>query len=143
MHRRNEAEMLDASDIPDELVQKAYQDLAAIHDWLGDVRFIVRAIRRNPLPVRRILDVGCATGLILQRVGRTLGVEAIGVDIQPRPAVAAPVPIVRANACVDPLPAADVAFCMHLGHHLTGDDVIRLLRIRPLRQHSHHKGEQT
>lgn len=128
MIRRNETEILDGPDVPDELVQRAYRDIAAIHHWLGDVRFMIGAIRHDPLPVRRILDVGCATGLVLQQVGRKLGVEVVGADIHPRPAVAAPIPIVRADACLDPLPIADVAFCMHLGHHLAGEDLIRLIR---------------
>ena len=128
MIRRNEGEILDRPYLPDELVQRAYRDIAAIHGWLGDVRFMIGAIRRDPLPVRRILDVGCATGLVLQQIGRKLGVEVLGADIQPHPAVAAPIPIVRADACLDPLPVADVAFCMHLGHHLCEEDLIRLIR---------------
>jgi SAM-dependent methyltransferase len=128
MIRRNEGEIVDRPDLPDELVQRAYRDIAAIHDWLGDVRFMAGAIRSDPLPVRRILDVGCATGLVLQKIGRKLGVEVMGVDIQPRPAISAPIPILRANACLDPLPVADVAFCMHLGHHLSEEELIRLIR---------------
>jgi SAM-dependent methyltransferase len=128
MLRRNEIEILDGPDLPDELVKRAYRDIAFIHYWLGDVRYMIRAIRRDPLPVRRILDVGCATGLVLQRVGQGLGVEVVGADIRPRPAVAAPVPIVRADARLDPLPQADVAYCMHLGHHLGADDLVRLIR---------------
>lgn len=119
---------MDGPLVSDELVGRAYRDLAAIHYWLGDERFMVSAIRRDPLPVRRILDVGCATGIVLQRVGRKLGVDAVGADIQPRPAVAEPVPIIRADACRDALPEADVAFCMHLGHHLSADNLIRLIR---------------
>jgi hypothetical protein len=42
--------------------------------------------------------------------------------------VAAPVRIFRADARHDPLPVADVAFCMHLGHHLAAPDVVRLIR---------------
>jgi hypothetical protein len=52
----------------------------------------------------------------------------VGADIQPRPAVAAPVPIVRADACRDRLPEADVTFCMHLGHHLSADDLVLMIR---------------
>ncbi len=128
MVRSNQSEILDGPDVPDELVQRAYRDIAAIHRWLGDERFMIRAIRRDPLPVRRILDVGCATGIVLQRVGRKLGVEMVGADIQPRPAIAAPIRIVRADARFDPLPKADVAYCMHLGHHVSADDLISLIR---------------
>lgn len=128
MIRRNEGEILDGADVPEELVARAYRDIAVIHYWLGDVRFVVSAIRNDPLPVRRILDVGCATGLVLQRVGQRLGVEVVGVDIHPHPAVAARVPIVRADARFEPLPDADVAFCMNLAHHLSADDLTRLIR---------------
>ena len=128
MIRTNQAEILDHHDVPDELVERAYRDLARIHYWTGDTNFIVRAIRRNPLPVRRVLDVGCATGLVLQEVGHRLGVDVVGVDIHPHPRIAAPVPILRADARRDPLPLADVAFSMHLGHHLRERDLVDLIR---------------
>jgi SAM-dependent methyltransferase len=128
MIRENETEILDQCGVPDELVERAYQDVARIHRVLGDTRFIVRAIRKDPLPVHRILDVGCATGLILEEVGRRLGVEVVGADINPHPAIAAPVPILQADARREPLPFADVAFCMHLCHHLGEGDLVRLIR---------------
>jgi SAM-dependent methyltransferase len=127
MIQTNETEILDENGVPDELVGRAYRDLARIHGWLGDTRCIVTAIRRDPLPVRRILDVGCATGLVLQEVGRRLGVEVVGADINPHPAIAAPVPILRADALCDSLPFADVAFSMHLCHHLRERDLVRLI----------------
>lgn len=128
MLRKDDTEILDNPNVPDELVERAYRDMAAIHHLLGDVRFLVRAIRRDSEPVRRILDVGCGTGLILHRVGRALGVDVVGVDIRPRRSICAPIPILRADACVEPLPVADVAFCMYLSHHLSDIDLIRLIR---------------
>ena len=128
MIRKNETEILDRNGVPDELVARAYRDLARIHRWLGDTNVIVRAISQDPLPVRRILDVGCATGLVLHEVQRRLGVEVIGVDINPHPCIAAPVPILQADALRDPLPLADVAFSMHLGHHLREHEVAHLIR---------------
>src|ERR1700689_3532072 len=128
MVRVSETEILDDPEVPDELVERAYRDMAAIHRWLGDVRFVMSAIRRDPLPVGRVLDVGCGTGLVTQRVGRALGVEMVGVDIRPRPRVSASIPIVQADACVDPLPPADVAICLYLCHHLDRPDLIRLIR---------------
>ena len=126
--RKNESEILDQDGVPEELVERAYRDLARIHHWLGDTRFIVNAIRRDPQPVHRVLDVGCATGLVLKELERRLGVEVIGAEINPHPSIAAPVPIVKANAVHDPLPSVDVAFSMHLGHHLSEGDLVGLIR---------------
>ena len=128
MVRKNVDEILDQDSLPEELVDRAYRDLARIHHWLGDTRFIVNAIRRDPLPVHRILDVGCATGLVLVEMARRLGVEVVGAEINPHPSIAALVPIVKANAVYDELPFADVAFSMHLGHHLSEGDLVGLIR---------------
>ena len=128
MIRKIETEILEKHGLPDELVERAYRDLARIHRWLGNTKLIVRAIRQDPLPVRRILDVGCATGLVLEEVGRRLGVAVVGADINPHPSVAAPVPILQADALRDPLPLADVAFSMCLGHHLSECDLEHLIR---------------
>jgi SAM-dependent methyltransferase len=127
MLRINEIEILDKHGVPDDLVQRAYRDLARIHRCLGDTRFIIRAICRDALPVRRVLDVGCGTGAVVNHVRRRLGVEAIGVDLHLHRSIAAPVPIFQADAVRDPLPFADVAFCMHLCHHLCEDDLVRII----------------
>jgi len=129
MVRIDEVEILDKDGIPDDLVQRAYRDLARIHRCLGDTRFMIRAICRDTLPVRRVLDVGCGTGAVVDHVRRRLGVEAIGVDLNPHRSIPAPVPILQADAVRDPLPFADVAFCMHLGHHLCESDLVRLIGI--------------
>jgi SAM-dependent methyltransferase len=128
MHREYQPEILDAPGVPDAQARRAYRDLARIHHWLGDTQFIIGAIRQNPWPVRRILDVGCATGLVSEDVRRKLGVEAFGVDLNPRESVGASVPMIQADAVRDSLPCADVAFSMHLGHHLTENDVMGLIR---------------
>lgn len=128
MTRADATELLDHAGVPDHLVHRAYQDIARIHRWLGDTRSIVRAIRRDPLPVRRILDVGCATGLVLEEIGKRLGVQVVGTDINRYPNISAQVPIFQADAPRDPLPLADIAFSMHLGHHLREGDLVNLIR---------------
>jgi SAM-dependent methyltransferase len=128
IQRESGSEILDQDGLPDALVERAYRDLANIHHWLGDTRHIVRAIRRDALPIHRIMDVGCGTGVVLAEVGRKLGVEVVGTDIKSHPAIAAPIPIVKADARHQPLPFADVAYSMHLGHHLSEHDLMRLIR---------------
>jgi SAM-dependent methyltransferase len=128
MIQATKTEILDQDGVPDEIVERAYRDLARIHRWLGDTSLMVRAIRRHPQPVHRILDVGCATGLVLEEVGRRLGVEVVGADIHPYPGIAAPVPILQADARRDALPFADVAFAMHLAHHLRERELVHLIR---------------
>lgn len=128
MKRVNETEILDADGVPDELVKRAYRDLARIHNWLGDTHFVIRAIREDPLPVRRVLDVGCGTGLVLENIRRKLGVEAFGVDVNPRQSIRTTIPTFQADAIRDSLPSADVAYCMHLGHHLSEGDLVSLIR---------------
>jgi SAM-dependent methyltransferase len=128
VERQNEAEILDGKDIPDDQATRAYTQLARVHRLIGDTALVVRAIRRSALPVSRILDIGCATGLVAEAVHRKLGVEVIGVDVNPRSSINVRVPIVRADAVHGPLPTADVAFSMHLGHHLTESDLVNLIR---------------
>jgi SAM-dependent methyltransferase len=128
VNREDKSEILDQAGVPEELAGRAYRDIARIHHWLGDTNCVLRAIGRDPLPVRRVLDVGCATGLVLAEVERKLGVSVVGAEINPRPAISAPVPILQADALRDRLPSADVAYCMHLGHHLGERDLIRLIR---------------
>ena len=128
MKRQYEAEILDGEDIADDQATRAYTQLARVHRLIGDTALVVRALRRDTLPVSRILDIGCATGLVAEAVHRRLGVEVIGVDVNPRNSPDARLPIVRADAVCDALPAADVAFSMHLGHHLTESDLAHLIR---------------
>jgi 2-polyprenyl-3-methyl-5-hydroxy-6-metoxy-1,4-benzoquinol methylase len=128
MKRSGQAEILDVGGIAPHLVDRAYLDVARIHRWLGDTDFIVRAIRRDTLPVLRIMDVGCASGSVLAEVGRRLNVDTIGVDVVAQRSVSPVVLIVQADAVRDSLPHADVAFCMHMAHHLTEADLVAMIR---------------
>ncbi len=128
MLRTDEAEVLDDPDLSESDVARAYRDMAVIHRFLGDVRFMIRAIASDPAPVRRLMDVGCGTGLVLERISRAIGAQAVGVDIRPRLDSLASIPVLELDACCDPLPEADVAFCMYLGHHLDPGGLVRLIR---------------
>jgi SAM-dependent methyltransferase len=123
--RSFEPEILDSVTLPQSEVDRAYRDLTRLHRVLGDTRRIVHAIRRDPLPVRRVLDIGCASGGVMADVQRRLGVEVIGVDL--RPPVGSMLPIVQADAVRDRLPEADVAYSMCLGHHLSDEDLAAML----------------
>lgn len=118
-----EREILDMPDVPDELAIRAYAELTRFHRYLGNTAFLIDAIRRDPLPVRRVLDIGCAAGGVLQDIRKQVAVEAIGVDLVPRGHG-----ILQADATRDRLPEVDLAFALYLGHHLSEGDVILLIR---------------
>lgn len=93
---------------------------------LGNHRLVLRALRRDPLPVRRVLDVGCGSGELMRDIRRRLGVEVVGADLR-----AARVPglrIVAADAVRDPLPACDVAVSVWMAHHLAEAELVELIR---------------
>jgi SAM-dependent methyltransferase len=128
MNRSVDSEILERDDLPDAQAARAYRDLTRIHRVLGDTRLIVAALRRDPLPVRRVMDVGCGRGGVLADVRKQLGVEVVGVDVRSPGARNGSIPIIQADATRDPLPMADVAFSMYLGHHLSDDGLVALIR---------------
>jgi len=74
------------------------------------------------------MDIGCAAGGVLREIEKELGVEGVGVDLVPRGPRDLRRSIIRADAVRDPLPKADLAFSMYVGHHLSERDVIGLIR---------------
>jgi len=125
MVRAYDPEILDAGATPEDVVARAYRDLTRLHRCLGNTSALARAIRRDPLPVHRILDVGCGHGGVLADLQRRLGVEGVGADL--RPPAHAPVRMVRVDVVRDPLPAADVAYSIAMAHHLPDDDVVAMI----------------
>lgn len=126
MNRSCESEILDGENLPEDVVVRAHKDLDRLHGLLGNTAAFVAALKSDPLPVRRILDVGCGHGGLLLQLQRQLGVDVVGADLRP-PAVSS-FPILQADVTRDPLPEADVAICTYLAHHLSDDQFVSLIR---------------
>jgi len=127
LDRSLEPEILDSHSVPEAARVRAYEELQRTHQWLGNTSAILRLLRRDPLPISRVLDIGCGHGALLQRVRRELGTEVVGFDLHAAPANA-PVTILTGNAVTDPLPRADVAISVCVAHHLSEADLIGLIR---------------
>jgi 2-polyprenyl-3-methyl-5-hydroxy-6-metoxy-1,4-benzoquinol methylase len=115
-------ELLDTLRLSEVTVARAYRDLARLQGWLGNTAEILRLIKTDRLPVRRVLDIGCGRGALLAEVRRKLGMDVVGVDLREAPA-GTPVPIISANAVTDPLPSADIAISVCMAHHLSPHEV--------------------
>lgn len=126
MDRVQVTELLEDPSLPEEVVATAYRDLARTQRFLRNTTAIFRRLKKDPGPIRRVLDIGCGQGALLEQIRQKLGVEVIGFDLRPAPSP--PVPIVTGDAAVDPLPAADVAISVCLLHHLSETEVIGLIR---------------
>jgi SAM-dependent methyltransferase len=128
VERSQEAEIMDDPDCPPEVLEAGHRDLMRIHRWLGNLRAVAGLIVSGGAggpgskAVRRILDVGCGQGAAMRELARRLGVEAIGVDLRSWPGV-----LVR-DATRDPLPDADVAISLYVAHHLSGEDLVKMIR---------------
>src|SRR5262249_4658465 len=66
MERSFKREILEGSGIPEEAVSLSYRELTIIHRLLGNTRYLIHALRSDSLPVRRVLDIGCGRGGVLQ-----------------------------------------------------------------------------
>jgi len=116
------------SDLPDEVMRDVHRDLTRTHRWLGNTAAILSALRRDPLPVRRVLDIGCGDGALLLEIRRKLRADVVGVDLRPPSFQLDAVPILQTNAVLAPLPESDVAVAVCMAHHLSDADCIELIR---------------
>jgi SAM-dependent methyltransferase len=124
--RSLEPELMDSPDIKGPVLDKFHHDLNFVNKCLGTFPTIERFIRDDARPVRRVIDIGCGGGALLEYLERRLGMEVIGIDR--KPPANANVPIIAADAVTEALPDADVAVCCLTAHHLTPDENIALMR---------------
>jgi SAM-dependent methyltransferase len=117
---------MDSPDVVGPVLEKFHRDLARIHRLLGSFPTVERFLRADQQPVRRVLDIGCGGGALLDYLRHHMGVEVIGVD--QKPGHTAGVPIIQADATADRLPEADVAVSSLVAHHLTPEQNIALIR---------------
>lgn len=117
---------MDNPALSDSELDLVHRDLTLTHRLLGNDGAIVAALRRDPLPVRTLLDIGCGHGALLRHIRRKVGVQVTGVDLRARKD--SDIPILEADAVRDPLPNADVAIAVCLIHHLSESDLIELIR---------------
>ena len=126
MIRSSEVEIMDGDGLADDLIERTHRQLNWVNGFIGNTAAILRALRSDPLPVKRVLDIGCGHGGLLLEIRRKLNLEVVGVDLKP-PSGAA-VEIVRADATCDPLPPADVAISTLVGHHLSEAELVAMIQ---------------
>src|SRR5580658_8534219 len=117
---------MDSPDVKGPVLDKFHRDLNFINKCLGTFPTIERFVRKDSQPVRRILDIGCGGGALLEYLQRRLKVEVIGVD--KKPPETANVKIIQADAVTERLPDADIAVCSLTAHHLTPEQNIALIQ---------------
>lgn len=117
---------MDSPDVAGPLLDRFHRDLNFINKCLGTFPTIERFIARDSAPVRRVLDIGCGGGALLEYLRGRLGVEVIGVD--QKPPANPRVPILQLDAVTDKLPEAGVAVCTLTAHHLTPEQIVALIQ---------------
>jgi SAM-dependent methyltransferase len=127
MERSLAPELMDDPGLPEAIWENFHRELIAVHRILGNTGAILDALSRNVRPIRRVLDIGCGNGALLDEIRRKLRVEVLGVDLRPPKRNAFGISIVEADAVRHPLPEADVAISLLVIHHLSEQDIIGLI----------------
>jgi SAM-dependent methyltransferase len=128
MRRSFEEEILDGGGHLPEMLARAHRALSLTHSLLGNHAAILRALRRDGPAVRRVVDIGCGHGGLLEKVQRQIGAEVLGVDLRPPECSLGEFPILQLDAVREVLPRADVAVCVCLAHHLRDEEFVEMIR---------------
>jgi SAM-dependent methyltransferase len=126
MTRSLQPELMDSPQAAGAALGEFHRDLARVNRLLGTFPTIERFLKQDTQPVRRVVDIGCGGGALLDYLRRHMGVDVIGVD--PKPGEMAGVPVIEADAITAQLPEADVAVSSLVSHHLTPAENIALIR---------------
>jgi SAM-dependent methyltransferase len=133
--RATDTELLDEG-VPESEALESLEDLRRVNRWLGTHRRLLKVVRpfleRSPEP--RLLDVGCGSADIPERIRRSFArpLLAVGVDIKLLHLRQAPPAVRRVVADVKALPfpsgAFDVVLASHFLHHFDGAETAAVLR---------------
>ena len=123
MQRSFEEEILDGGGLLPEVLERAHRRLSQTHSLLGNHAAILRALRCDGKATRRVLDIGCGHGGLLEKVRRQMG-----VDLRPPERGVREFPILQLDAVREALPRADVAVSVCLVHHLRDEEFIEMIR---------------
>jgi SAM-dependent methyltransferase len=127
MDRSFAPELMDDPAMPQREWELAQRGIARMCRSFGNHAAVLRALKRDPAPVRSVLDVGCGSGELMRDIRRRLGVDVVGVDLR-APQSAGGLRIFEADAVRDPLPRCDVAVSVWMAHHLSGTELVELIR---------------
>jgi SAM-dependent methyltransferase len=133
--RATEPELLDDG-VPEAEALESLADLRRVNDLLGTHERLLHAVRPflESAPEPRLLDVGCGSADIPDRIRRSFArpILAVGVDIKLLHLRAAPAEVCRVVGDALSLPfrdgTFDVVIASHFLHHFDGPDAATLLR---------------
>ncbi|MBZ5591414.1 MAG: methyltransferase domain-containing protein [Acidobacteriia bacterium] len=128
MQRSLAPEIMDDPQVPEHVRERFHHQLGFIQRLLGTHRAVLDALRSDAHPVRRVLDIGCGYGALLDEIRRALRVDVVGAELRAPRCNDLGIPIIEADATRDRLPDADVAVCVLVLHHLGEEEIVALVR---------------
>ncbi len=126
MRRSLSPEIMDDPKVSESMMETFHRDLNVVNTLLGNMRVIVKRLRRHP--PASVLDIGCGSGALLNEIRKEFRIAVTGVDLRVPARDSYGIPILAADATRDPLPHADCAVSLLVIHHLSEDQVVALIR---------------